>query len=318
MIEWLIVGRSNNYGLTSDARLLADAIREAGGEPGYSRVRARGFKDWLTRKKLGSTVVHLERTFPRWLTGGDRHWLIPNQERFPHRQKLLLRRVDRVLAKTRHAQHIFSRLGVRTIYLGFTSHDRHDPAVKKDWNRFFHLAGGSTLKGTEDVLALWSVHPEWPELVLVQKAENAPGAVPANVKLMSGYLDDHGLKRLQNQCGIHLCPSRAEGWGHNIVEGLSTGSVVVTTDAPPMNELVDENCGIVVPYDGSEPRHLGTSFRVDRQALEAVIQSLIQMPETEKVRLGAAARRRFLSLDAAFRRRVRDVFAADVAGASSR
>ena len=308
MIDWLIVGRSNNYGLTSDARLLVDALHQAGSEAGYVRVRSRGFVDWILRRKRARTIIHLERAFPRWLNGGRAHWLIPNQERFPARQKFMLGRLDRVLAKTRHAQEIFSKLGADTTYLGFTSHDRHDPSVKKDWNRFFHLAGGSTLKGTEDLLALWRAHPEWPELVLVQKAENAPADIPPNVRLLSGYLDDQGLKRLQNACGVHLCPSRAEGWGHTIVEGLSVGALVVTTQAPPMDELVDADCGVLVTCNRSEPRHLGFNFYVDPRALEASIEAIIAMPEAEKVRLGAAARRRFLALDAAFRERVRELF----------
>jgi glycosyltransferase involved in cell wall biosynthesis len=179
--------------------------------------------------------------------------------------------------------------------------------VAKDFNRFFHLAGGSTLKGTEDVIALWAQHPEWPELSLVQRQSIAAGAVPKNVNLISGYMDDTALQVLQNGCGVHLCPSRAEGWGHHLVEGLSVGAVVVTTDAPPMNEHVDAGCGVLVPFERSEPRHLGTNFYVDPRALEAAIERIIAMPDAEKRMLGEAARRRYEAIDSGFRKRVRDL-----------
>lgn len=308
MIDWLIVARDNDYGLTRDAELLAAAIVDAGGQSAFRKRSSRGLLDRLLRRRCAHTLIHLERAFPSWFSAGARNWLMPNQERFPRRHLGRLRGIDRVLAKTRHAEAIFAALGVETVHLGFTSQDRLDPDMPKDWNAFFHLAGGSTLKGTEDILALWSDHPDWPELVLVQKAENAPRQVPPNVRLLSGYIADAELRALQNRCGVHLCPSRSEGWGHHIVEGLSTGAVVLTTDAPPMNELVDARFGVLVASSREEPRHLGTNYFVDRASLRHAIARLVAMPAEEKAALGAAARQRYLAIDAAFRERARLLF----------
>ena len=303
-----IVGRNNRYGLTRDAEILRQGLVSIGVQATLFDRRQRALMDRLRRRKVADLVIHLERVHPAWLGAASRHVLIPNQERFPKRHIGRLRRVDRVLAKTQHARKIFAGLGVDSTCLGFTSPDRYDPAVPRDWKRFFHLAGGSTLKGTEDILALWGAHPEWPELVLVQNQANAPESVPANVTLHCGYLDDDELKRLQNACGVHLCPSRSEGWGHNIVEALSCGAVVVTTDAPPMNEHVTADCGVLVPASRSEPRHLGHKFYVDQHALERAVARLVAESLDAARPLGMKARKRFEELSRCFATQLDAVF----------
>lgn len=311
MTDILVIAKDNAYGLSRHSAILREALEAAGHRVMTATPRSRGLIDRLLRRRHADIAVHMERVAGRWVSAADRNLLMPMQERFPRRLLPGLRRIDGVLANTHIAETIFSGLGINTFHLGYTSVDRLDADVEKDWNRFFHLAGGSTLKGTEDLVALWAKHPEWPELVLVQKAENAPRVTPANVRLISGYMDDSELRRLQNACGVHLCPSRSEGWGHYIVEGLSVGAVVVATDAPPMNEHIAGGAGIAVAWSRSEPRHLGINHYVDSAALESAVERIIALPDADKAAMGTRARQRFLDIDAAFRARISTLFQTD-------
>ncbi len=306
LLKILIVNKDNSFGLTRDTNLLIEALASIGRAEGVATrgIRARGLLDWLFGRKQAKTIIHIERAFPRWFSASRHNLLCPNQERFPRRHLGRLKGIDLVLAKSRHAEQIFRDLGVPTVYVGFTSEDRLDESVPKNWNSFFHLAGGSTLKGTEDVIELWSRHPEWPELVLVQRDPHPKAAAIANIRVVSGYITDAELKQLQNSCGMHLCPSRSEGWGHHLVEALSVGAVTVTTDGPPMNEHVTADCGILIPYALTEPRHLGTNYLVDLMAMEKIIDNLLTMDVTKKQALGRAARQRFVEIDTGFRTRL--------------
>ncbi|MDE0836363.1 MAG: glycosyltransferase [Akkermansiaceae bacterium] len=256
--------------------------------------------DLFSGKFRADVAFHIERVAPWWKRKASRHFLIPNQERFPERLLPRLGMVDRVLCKSRHAEEIFSRHHADVRFIGFTSENRDLPDVEPDYGRFFHLAGRSTLKNTELLLELWRAHPEWPKLTLVQHPENAPRTVPRNVELVDRYMGDDELKILQNTCGIHLCPSFSEGWGHYIVESMSCAAVTVTTAAPPMDELVTPERGITVGVFRSEPRHLGMNFHVDPTELAAAVERLIAMPAGEKRMLGIAGREWFLENDKAF------------------
>ena len=300
----IIVARDNKYGLTTDAEILRNALEACSVEVSVELPGSRRLRDRLFRRCHADFVFHLERVFPAWLSAGRRNFLFPNQERFPDRHIHRLKKIDVVLAKTRHAEEIFRKLGSRTLYVGFASPDRYLPRVEKDWNRFLHVAGASTLKGTEDIVAVWAEHPDWPELVLVQKAANAPRSTPANVRLVSGRLGDEELRRLQNECGVHLCPSRSEGWGHYILEGMSCAALVVTSDAPPMNEHVDSANGRLVKWSRFEPRHQGFCYFVDRTALAECIESLIRMPAHEKRAIGRRAREAAIVLPSKFAHRL--------------
>lgn len=289
-------------GIDRDVRILSEAIASWREPPAFSRYRSiHPLSGFLGHRGVDETIIFLERVTARWLRRARRYLLIPNQERYPERLVPLLRSIDHILCKSRHAVEIFAKRHPSVHYLGFTSEDRALPDSRPDYARFFHLAGGSSLKGTAALLEAWRRHPEWPELTIIQHSRQASQTVPPNVNLITRYLPDTDLRALQNSCGIHLCPSLSEGWGHYIVEGMSCSAVVLATNGPPMNELVQPDRGVLVPYSRSEPRKLGFNFYVDPSALEVTISDLVALPGEAKQQLGHAARQWFEDKDGEFR-----------------
>lgn len=290
-----IIARTNGVGLDQDVDLIHAALTAQGMQVTVSHCRARAaWKRWLPSKPKFDANIFLERVFPRWFGTAKYNLLIPNQERFPKRHIPNLKRIDHVLCKSRHAEEIFAPLS-STRFIGFSSQDRLDRSACMDYQSYFHLAGRSTLKGTEILLDVWAKHPEWPTLTVIQCADNAPQSTASNVQLITEYVTNDTLKKHLNSHGVHLCPSLSEGWGHYIVEAMSTKAVVLTTDAPPMNELITQGRGVLVPYHRTEPRHLGTNYFVDPDKLEKQLTALIHAPSDTKQKLGVAARSWFES-----------------------
>ncbi|NJO13376.1 MAG: glycosyltransferase family 4 protein [Gammaproteobacteria bacterium] len=308
-----IIGKSNGVGLARDIALLAAALQECGHNVAVTTIdaaQARRRRSILLqlRVRVGASR---RKAQPRPVPGADLNimlehvWLqyldtarvniaVPNPEWFDHHDRRVLSLVDQVWAKTDYTRQVFGGLGCTTTYIGFDSDDRYAGEVRKE-RTYFHLAGKSNMKGTDRLLRVWSRHPEWPRLIVVLHRKQPP-KLPAlpNVEWHVGYLSDSALRTMQNQSTFHVCLSLTEGWGHYIVEALSTAAVTVTVDAAPMNELVRPEHGVLVAYGATGTQRLSKTYHFDEWRLEDAIEQTIVMSDAECLRIGSNARAWFL------------------------
>lgn len=261
------------------------------------RLAARQFA--RGRVPAFDVTVMLEHVWPEELHRARRNVIVPNPEFFDRHDQSLLDAFDAVWAKTRNTFALFSQMGRRCSLIGFDSVDRDDPGVTRRAT-FLHLAGRSRMKGTAPLLELWARHPEWPLLTVVQSLPRPGLARIPNVRIETRFLSDDELRRLQNENQFHLCTSETEGWGHYIAEAASTGAVAITTDAPPMNELITAARGLLVRAAPRGRQHLATTFAFDPLDLERVVAVVSGMGPEERTRLSRAAREWFAANKAGF------------------
>jgi hypothetical protein len=305
-----VISRDNGVGLSRDLQLVAGVLRDTGravetvaygGSGMGNRIRELELRARSAVRGPVPIQVFIERVYPRCLPAGRRNLLIPNPEWFVPGWQQWLPRFERVLCKTRHAVDIFAALGCATRYIGFTSLDRLDAGVPRA-RAFFHLAGCSQAKGTEVLLEAWRRHPEWPCLTVVQSTRTAIAGSPAgNIEELTGRMDDAALQRLQNSHLFHICASRAEGFGHVLMEAMSTGAVVITTDGAPMNELVRPDRGLLVPPARTGTLNLATQYMVDVAGIEAAVEQALALGGERLSAMSAAARQYYVQSDARFR-----------------
>lgn len=178
--------------------------------------------------------------------------------------------LELVICKTQQCkgwlqQHQASRaVKVPILYSGFTSMEPSTSAVSNDddldrFSRLLHVAGSSPHKGTTNILQAWLQNPHWPpititshnnqlmDIILKQiKQQLGISKLPSNIHHIDTKLSRDEISKLMATHGIHLCLSGMEGFGHYMNEARAVGALCVTTDYPPMNEMITTDTGVLV------------------------------------------------------------------------
>lgn len=243
--------------------------------------------------------IFLAQLKTSWMTKARLNWYIPNPEVCLETVEDL-KKLDLILCKTKLTQRIFSPICAKTRLIGFRSLDHYDQNIAKKYHKCLHVAGKSKSKGTTNVLNVWRSHPTLPFITIIQHHPSLQTSRHSNHMVIRERIPFEELLVLQNECALHLCPSRAEGFGHYIMEGMSTKAVVVTTDAPPMNEFIrDKRC--LVACSSSKPRNYSTSYTVDEEDLYQKVKALSLLSKEELQQIGERNRKEFLRRSRAFK-----------------
>ena len=306
-------------GVSRHLQILSEILRDAGYEPEVRtiprRTRGDNLRVWMAKNLRRREVVDLnvftQDIVPHWLTKARVNVALPMQEWFDVRDLRLLPAIDVMVCHSQHAAAIFAPYHSRIEVIGFTSIDRRLPAVAwESRHRIIHVAGRSEYKGANLVLDVWRRHPEWPTLTITHAAGLLPPVDLPNVDQRIGHMDDDELRRLQNEAWLHIQPSEAEGFGHCLCEALSCGAVVVSTDGPPMNELVRATDGVLVPWARDEPLNMGFRYLSTADAVETAIARVLGEGRDSQRPLADRARRRFEEIDAGNRFALSQLFSA--------
>ena len=313
----------NGQGLSRDAEILCQTLESFGCRvrrtarspmrppaslrfaPERVFYEARRVRDNVRRLAPGpqrDLNIFLESVVEDHLPLARRNWLIPNQEWLPSGDSFI-GTVDLVLFKTEHARRLLEEKAKRSHFLGFTATDcRLETPKQKD--RYLHVAGWNPHKGTARLVSLWHQRTGWPELTVVAQGPYKSGA---RVRIEGERLSTRRLRLLQNASAVHVAPSEVEGFGHSLLEALSCGALLITTDAPPMNEVVGDSGAFLVPVSASEPMGSGTRYFFAEEAFFDVVERVIRLGDAERGALSRSSRAFYERSREEFRTRLKDV-----------
>ena len=329
-------------GLHNDAVVLADALRRLVGEvdvssldipwnPALDYEKAAPVPAEIQSRAPFDIAFHFEHLYGhaplrspdfarRRVFVPNIEWLMPRDE-----QEVLAYRPDGILYKNRFTRERceaipgYSSIGVR-VMTGWTSRDfpREVPLRPKDFRAFLHIRGVSVQKNAEVLLSAWHSNPDFPPLTLITSVRDDFHASPLvrsapNLEIIARELSAAEVRRYQQTHGIHLYPSYAEGFGHAQNEARICGSVLVTTGAPPMSDLVSVGkSGFVIPVQSRDvsPLERSSKFLVRAAALASTIRQVLATPISRLAEFGTAAREQYVRDQLRFQSRIRDVLRA--------
>jgi glycosyltransferase involved in cell wall biosynthesis len=290
----------DTQGLGNDALVLANKLKN---------------EYYITITKYPETILYSEQQLPEWdirvflehasisMMTSKFNVFIPNIEWMNARDIQCAQAMNLIVAKTRHAYVVLKERFPKNkvVYWGWSSIDRSIPHAEPNYGEFLHVKGVSRFKNTQLVLETWLKHPEWPMLTLLNYGDISRNdyvdipvdhfMVAENVRVIQRKTTNDELNEWMNRCGVHICASNMEGFGHYINEALSVRALVVTTCGEPMKQFVKDNeNGFLIPTVETKAHALGTHYTLDTNGFETAIQRVMALTMDERREFGNRSR----------------------------
>jgi hypothetical protein len=288
-----LITYNNQYGLTNDMRMLAKMLEKHFGK----RIDIKMVDFFHYKAPQADVNIFLETISKSLIKYADVNVLIPNQEWYYKTWIPYLEDIDYILVKSKYAEDLFKQLvpSRRNIVkmIGWKSLDRNSPNTEPNFGNFLHLCGRSKHKQTQLMIDYWE--PDFPKLTIVYSPRDVhitPRQDLTNIEYITNRLSEEELCKLMNKCGVHLCCSETEGYGHYIHEAKSCGIVVVTTNAPPMKNYVEPNTGFLVKTSDKKllKKQLGSKYAIDKEDFQRIIRQIQDTDVKTLKKIGENAR----------------------------
>ena len=253
----------------------------------------------IEQNKQYDIQIFLEHICPNLLKNAKENIYIPNLEMISKLDYEILVKtnyITKIIAKTDSCYNILRNhpeIKQKILQWKWNSIDRNIPEITPDYNQYLHVKGQSRFKQSQMIINLWLKHPEWPMLNIVHHGNiNGNGYLEIkkpitfdNITIYQYKLEEDELKELMNKCGVHICTSFIEGYGHYINEARSVGAVIITPDCEPMNEMVNKN-GLLIKVEEKRKYNFGISNVLNENELKNTLIKCFYLDEETKIQMG--------------------------------
>ena len=189
---------------------------------------------------------------PSLLIYAGRNIWIPNPEWTYRTWEPYVKMMDEIWVKTRSAIQPFESAGGNVKYIGWTSIDKQFSIDRKDYSTALVPIGKNLWRNPKPIVQAYmriratdpALYARLPKVVMVYRIPLPilPESLNDKFTIYAGPdpLSDDQYNELVATCGLTLCISGAEGFGHSVNEAMSSGSPLLINPIAPFCELTDK------------------------------------------------------------------------------
>lgn len=243
-----IIGpHKKDTGVSQDAQILHGMIAHAFGK----ETEVRYIPHFFPQAPPAEMNFFIEVINPALFQCAAKNIWIPNPEWTYQTWEPYGRMVDEIWVKTHEAEKIFQNWDCKVRYIGWTSIDKVQPE-KKNYHKAIVPVGKNIWRSPKPIVQAYmriqqtapSAFAGLPEVHIVYSPQHIqvppiPESVASKFKIHAEVLSEKDYDALLQECGLCICMSAAEGFGHAVNEAMSAGCVTMLSPIDAFRELTD-------------------------------------------------------------------------------
>ena len=245
----LIGNHNKGTGVSQDVQILHGLIAHVLGDA----AQIRHVPHYLPHCPQAEVNIFVEVINPSLIPYAGKTIWVPNPEWTYKTWEPYAHSVDEIWVKTREAETLFAQWvdPSRIRYIGWTSIDKVMPE-RKNYSKAIVPAGKNLWRSPRPIIQTYmaikrsdpGLYAHLPELNIVYEPRvhslpPIPDEVSAKIKLHP-TLSESDYDALLHECGLCICLSAAEGFGHAVNEAMSAGCLLLLNPIDAFRELAED------------------------------------------------------------------------------
>lgn len=301
----LIGNATQGTGLAQDFQLLHGIFAQV---LGVENITVRYVPHFHPQCEEAEMNFFLETVNPSLFMYAAKNIWIPNPEWTYRTWQPYANMIDAIWVKTREAEKLFKDWiddPMKVRYIGWTSVDKVKPE-RKNYHKAIVPTGKNIWRNPTPIIAeyykIFKSDPELfkklPELHVVyretaMKLASVEGEFAEKVILHSQPMKQNEYDELLHDCGLAICISAAEGFGHAVNEAMSAGCNLILSKIAPFEELTHNANWVVTTNPKEHPSCIATLYNPDASSLNNALVEYAQMTFTERRGLSMGIREEY-------------------------
>jgi hypothetical protein len=287
----IISNFGKHTGLSQDVSLMRGVLSSFLGED----LQIRGVPYVFPHCEEAEVNVFLEVINPSLFAYARKNIWIPNLEWAYKTWEPYLRMVDEIWVKTHEAKDTLESMGIPCKYIGWSSIDKVY-AERVNFTKAFVPVGKNIYRNPRPIFQAYlkisqeseDLYNKLPVLYIPYNPQhvqiNVPAQITDKVVLIDRDMKETEYDEIMKDCGLCICTSAAEGFGHAVNECMSVGMNLILSPIRPFKEDLTSGDAMFgdVHETMEQPDCLGTLVDVTSDSIVRCLKEYISIPFKQK------------------------------------